>query len=344
MRLAVLLTTMVFITGLGSPSYGQQRASTSSAPNVDDCRLHFPSFAGSEHWWEALSKYLNEKATSTEIADAFKGFKPLLVKELRWLGDLGYLVGVRIQKSTNPTAHKKLLAIDFFGAGTNAVNALALNTAGPTISARAAAGYNESEEDSYYLWITRDGRGYKSECITFPAAPVIKEKAQIIKDSEADFAAFKEAERTSGYEALALDLSREMKSGDVRNRILAADQERRTALAELRSIDERLGRELDKAERASKTVRVLQTLEGVLSVAQEIGTARAELGPDAPSFEGATSHDAVLQRTREYEFRTNEGVVRLKEQRTITFDRLKTKERSLNTKYSEIGVPTRRLP
>lgn len=254
----------------------------------------------------SIEEAVGEMPQAHRLEKEIEALKPSILEDLRWSGQLGYLLEVRA--FVDATGMVRLLSspIRCGSAGTPA-DALALHLADGTLGQGEIDGLRFSGPKSHFVWITRHRTffGLGPEKISegvIPgelAAGLWADTATLIA-SKAVVAQLKERRNA---EALTNAVERAKSTMENRQQqaVLAQSLERTQQYqSRLRDINRELDEKLDRLSRTRRLANELKMLQGVVTLGTVVGRINAIAMPGTP-MNNLSSMPAVLSWLTQYE-------------------------------------------
>ena len=322
------------------------------AVNAKSCRLDFPGFED-----RGALGFAIEKGLSKEIADAANAMAGPLSRELNWLGSGGLLIRVEVQtRRQEAVTEKRLLSFSALGKGSSPVDAFVVAGTKP-VSIKAGGvvsgeeptdlldGFQKSESDSFYMWVTKDGDRFRTNCIPFPFSKNLESEGNFDIDNGKIAKQIVAKEKELRFKSAAEAAKRNIDQEGLRNQIANMESKRISALKQLENINASLKKDLEVARKANELTHMLQLMQGVLSVAMEIKDVQETMGSDTPSDIGkAGSAQQIIVILNSTENIYLNKVQDQKRKIGETQSNLSITEDNLRNAYNKGGIPDMSLP
>lgn len=281
---------------------------------------------------EMVTPYVIEMNSQLSVKGAMQTLLADAAAQLRWNGDPGALIEVRVEIEINTGVTRVLGSPRLVGSGSDPYKVLARSMMTPGYEQGISPGFKFSDDNSYFVWVRLKNPGdpMSRETLFGIIRPV---HAGLIRDHANTVVADRDlmdaiiGERNARVLRDILAQARTTLNEDsARAQLLELQTSIEAQRAKVIDIDRRLKVELDRSAKAQEFQLLVQTLQGVLSVASLVQQAKVLFSDmDSKGLDAAASSDSsgkLILELSEYK-KVKDGVITtLRVERKIDLNQL----------------------
>lgn len=263
-------------------------------------------------WWVNLYADSHVKGQVKKVLDDSIA---KLTKDLEWTGE-GALLQVRLIRTSNPNSPLKAVGILgdqawYAGTGRTAEDALFAYWKSPQLRPGIPDGWAEDPLGSNYFWVTlEDGKPHATVVPRGLAADLDSKLTANFSQYALDY--YKRAwQATDTWLTIAQTAKSRLASQAAKKAIDTAWADVKASQARVSEANGRLERAIEAERKAADAMRLVQTLQGILTVAQLVQEVRTTMNESVPELSSASTAAAVVDTTTKVHQGKSEERVRL---------------------------------
>jgi len=213
-------------------------------------------------------------------------------------GQAGVLYRVDIEKTEAEIPFFAVVGggAHFVGVGTSpyGVHSAAYQLKDDDLRVQPSRGAVLAVDRSYFLWFAKAKVSRDVEATLFPASGVLNETARRLADQKLlERLNIEEGERA--LNSAVTQMEQNTRSADVKRHIAEMRKRQEETNKRVLEIEAKLQQKLERARKAQAAAQTLSLISTALTLATQIATLKASLGPDAPAGLDAAKSPAELQ-------------------------------------------------
>jgi len=290
---------------------------------------------------ESKSHELQDDVFKNTAQNESKARQQDIFNALKWIGEGGYLLRLRVQEDPI-TRNKVPLPIEYIGVGKVPADIVIANSINPTISSSP----NENlRVQSSYIWITIKNKDSRKPKLVFgdiygEFAKQVNQKVLLHMLNKDMLESFFISQKAVYFETIKNNLYKQISDRTVASNTENLMQSFLNQAQRLKSIEEKLQKDLKKIEEANAVLKLISDLQTVLSVASlaiQISAALDDI-PQA-SLNAATTPAEQVKVVNEYMLRKGDVVETYRQEIILEGKTHNNFKLDLENQLKTLGVP-----